>query len=127
MSDATLPLRSGAFFHTFVNQRPVQDKIIKKAVMDAYYRQLPPGTYPCVLLYIDIDPKHVDVNVHPRKLEVKFVDSGSIYARVHELVSNALGQQKIQHGTRKQQPNAHAYTHAQISSSPQESSKTDES
>lgn len=127
VSDATLPLRSGAFFHTFVNQRPVQDKIIKKAVMDAYYRQLPPGTYPCVLLYIDIDPTHVDVNVHPRKLEVKFVDSGSIYARVHELVSNALGQQKIQHGTRKQQPNAHAYAHAQISSSPQDSSKRDES
>jgi len=90
VSDATLSVRSMSHTHLFVNARPVHDKIIKKAVMDAYYRQLAPGMYPCVLLYVTIDPALVDVNVHPRKLEVRFLDSQSIYNRVHNLVRDAL-------------------------------------
>ena len=54
--------------------------------MDAYKRQIVPGSYPFVCLFIQIDPQQVDVNVHPRKTEVKFLDPGSIYSRVHETI-----------------------------------------
>lgn len=58
----------------FVNKRPVDDKIMKKAVMQSINRQMPAGLYPFAYIFVDIDPQHVDVNVHPRKLEVKFLD-----------------------------------------------------
>lgn len=63
----------------YVNTRPIQDKIIKKALMDAYHRQIAPGEYPFAFVNIQSAPGMVDVNVHPRKLEVKFIDPGKIY------------------------------------------------
>jgi DNA mismatch repair protein MutL len=112
VSDATLAVRSVSHTHLFVNSRPVHDKIIKKAVMDAYYRQLAPGMYPCVLLYVTLDPQLVDVNVHPRKLEVRFLDSNSVYSRVHTLVQDALWQQKIHQWERRPWPSFARPDHA---------------
>ncbi len=79
----------------FVNQRPVNDKIMKKAILSAYDRQIKPGEYPLACVFLDIQPNLVDVNVHPRKLEVKFLDPGSIYNLVNMVIKQTLGEQKI--------------------------------
>ncbi|HMS91681.1 MAG TPA: DNA mismatch repair endonuclease MutL, partial [Candidatus Absconditabacterales bacterium] len=79
----------------YVNKRPVQDKVIRKALMDAYYRQIAPSEYPLAILMIEAKPSFVDVNVHPRKLEVKFADSRKVYDMIYSNVRNALGEQRI--------------------------------
>lgn len=79
----------------FVNQRPVNDKIMKKAILSAYDRQIKPGEYPLACVFLDIQPNLVDVNVHPRKLEVKFLDPGGIYNLVNMVIKKTLGEQKI--------------------------------
>lgn len=63
--------------------------------MDAYYRQITPGEYPLAFLMIDAKPSFVDVNVHPRKLEVKFADSRKVYEAIHTAVQTALGEKRI--------------------------------
>jgi len=78
----------------FINSRPVKDKIIQKAVMQAYSRWLEPGLYPCVILFFNIKPDLVDVNIHPRKEEVKFLDPGSIYNLILNTVKNTIEQEK---------------------------------
>jgi DNA mismatch repair protein MutL len=79
----------------YVNKRPVQDKVIKKALMDAYYRQITPNEYPLALLMIDAKPSFVDVNVHPRKLEVKFADSRKVYDLIYSSVIKSFGEHRI--------------------------------
>ncbi len=79
----------------YVNKRPVQDKVIRKALMDAYYRQIAPSEYPLAILMIEAKPSFVDVNVHPRKLEVKFADSRKVYDMIYSNVKNALWEQRI--------------------------------
>jgi len=73
----------------------VQDKIIKRALMDAYARQITPGEYPFAVLMLNTQPGIVDVNVHPRKSEVKFVDSQKIYQIVYSTISRVLGENKV--------------------------------
>lgn len=79
----------------YVNKRPIQDKVIRKALMDAYYRQVAPGEYPLALLMIDAKPNFVDVNVHPRKLEVKFADSKKVYDAVFSNIQKALWERRV--------------------------------
>lgn len=95
LSDPSLTFGSQENIRIFVNARPVQDRILKKALLSAYDRQIHAGTYPLALLFVDIDPEHVDVNVHPRKMEVRFADPGSMYQAVSIAVKNALGNEKI--------------------------------
>lgn len=95
VSDAGLRFGSAENIKIYVNGRPVQDKIIRKALMDAYNRQLTPGEYPFVVLMLDVDPKMVDVNVHPAKLQVKFADSKFVYQLVYDTVSETLWGNKI--------------------------------
>jgi len=78
----------------FVNSRPVKDKIIQKAIMQAYSRWIQPGMYPFVILFMEIDPKLVDVNVHPRKEEVKFIDPWNIYNLVFNVIKENLEKDK---------------------------------
>jgi DNA mismatch repair protein MutL len=63
--------------------------------MDAYHRQIAPGEYPFALLMIESKPGMVDVNVHPRKLEVKFADPGKIYDIIFHSVQKTLGENKV--------------------------------
>lgn len=64
---------------TFVNNRMVKSKIVESAVIDGYYTKLMKGKYPFAIIFLDIDPKDVDVNVHPSKKIVKFADEEKIY------------------------------------------------
>lgn len=95
IGNAQLLFWSGENIKIYVNKRPVQDKVIRKALMDAYYRQIAPSEYPLAILMIDAKPNFVDVNVHPRKLEVKFADSKKVYDMIYSNIKNALWEQRI--------------------------------
>lgn len=69
--------------HFFINNRPVQSHMLLKAVKDAYYTIIPDNTYPACFLHITLDPLLVDVNVHPRKKEVKFSNPQDLFSLVN--------------------------------------------
>ncbi len=74
----------------FVNQRPVQDPALSKAVTQAYHTMVMKGRYPITVLFLEIEPEKVDVNVHPTKAEVRFEDKGEIFRAVGRGVRRAL-------------------------------------
>ncbi len=75
----------------FVNQRFIKSNYLNHAISGAYTGLLPEGSFPFYVLYIEIDPRHIDVNVHPTKTEIKFDDERSIYGIVLAAVRQALG------------------------------------
>jgi DNA mismatch repair protein MutL len=112
-SDAALSFGSPEHIKMYVNQRPVQDRVLKKAIMQAYDRQLAGGLYPLAFLFVDIASDAVDVNVHPRKQEVRFADPWSMYQCVLQAVRQALWDQKIMQvdETQLQQLASASFTH----------------
>ncbi len=74
----------------FVNRRPVQDIALTKALTQAYHTMLMKGRFPIALLFLEIEPEKVDVNVHPTKAEVRFTDKGEIFSAVSRAVRRAL-------------------------------------
>ena len=81
--------------HFFVNNRFIKSNYLNHAVMSAYEGLLPEKHYPFYALFIEIDPSHVDVNVHPTKIEVKFDDERTIYGIIRAAVKQALGTHNI--------------------------------
>ncbi|HYH56166.1 MAG TPA: DNA mismatch repair endonuclease MutL, partial [Anseongella sp.] len=79
----------------FVNNRYIRDAYLNHAVMNAYEELLPPGSYPFYVLFIDIDPAAIDVNVHPTKTEIKFEDEKPVYAIIRSAVKRSLGRYNI--------------------------------
>lgn len=77
--------------YLFVNGRFVKQRYIEHAVHSAYEYLLPDGSYPFFVLFLDIDTRHVDVNVHPTKSEVKFDDERGVYGMLRAVVRRALG------------------------------------
>lgn len=75
----------------FVNKRFVRNNYLNHAVMSAFEGLLPEASFPFYVLFIEIDPKHVDVNVHPTKTEIKFDDERAVYAVVLSAVRQAIG------------------------------------
>ncbi len=74
----------------FVNGRPVRDKMMLGALRGAYSDFLAGGRHPCAVLFIDLDPHEVDVNVHPTKADVRFRDAGHIRGLVVGAIRQAL-------------------------------------
>ena len=75
----------------FVNGRYIKNRSLDHAVAAAFDDLLPKGTYPLFALFLTLDPRHVDVNVHPTKTEVKFDDERGIYGFIRAVVKKALG------------------------------------
>jgi DNA mismatch repair protein MutL len=75
----------------FVNNRYIKSNYLNHAVVSAYENLIPEGTFPFFVLFIEIDPKHIDVNVHPTKTEIKFDDERQVYSLLKTSVRRALG------------------------------------
>jgi len=85
--------RGEQFF--FVNNRFIKDAYLNHAVNKAYEELLAEENSPLYVLFIDIDPAKIDVNVHPTKTEIKYLDEKSIYAIIHSAVKRSLGRFNI--------------------------------
>lgn len=77
----------------FVNRRPVKNSTILHAIADAYGVQLAKGRHAQFILFVDVDPARIDVNVHPTKREVRFAEQDVIHQTVRQAVKTALGDQ----------------------------------
>jgi len=76
--------------YTFVNGRYVRDRAVHAAIHRGLQPLLPPGRQPVGVLFIDLEPGAVDVNVHPQKLEVRFSDTAGVSEAVHTAVARAV-------------------------------------
>jgi DNA mismatch repair protein MutL len=79
----------------FVNKRYIRSNYLVHAVQNAYENLIPQEYFPFFVIFLDIDPRHIDVNVHPTKTEIKFVDERTVYGLVKATVKQALGQHNI--------------------------------
>ena len=85
--------RGEQFF--FVNNRFIRDAYLNHAVLMAFKELLPEDTFPLYVLFIEIDPAKIDINVHPTKTEIKYQDEQTIYAIVRSAVKRSLGRYNI--------------------------------
>ncbi|UOQ55221.1 DNA mismatch repair endonuclease MutL [Hymenobacter cellulosivorans] len=81
--------RGDQFF--FVNNRFIRSAYLNHAVLAAYEGLLPKDTHPFYVLFLELDPKAIDINVHPTKTEIKFEDEKTVYAIVRAAVKQSLG------------------------------------
>lgn len=85
--------RGEQFF--FVNNRFIRDAYLNHAVLTAFEELLPDDSFPFYVLFIDIDPSRIDINVHPTKTEIKYQDEKAIYAIIRSAVKRSLGRYNI--------------------------------
>ena len=90
VSDPALNWANRNHIQLFVNGRAVRDNRLTFAVVQAYHTLLPVGRYPLGLLFLDLPPEDVDVNVHPAKVEVRFRDEGAMFSAVQRQVRAVL-------------------------------------
>jgi DNA mismatch repair protein MutL len=76
--------------YIFVNQRLVRDRVVLHALAEAYRNIIPPTSFPVVLLFLEMPPQEVDVNVHPAKTEVRFRQSGFVHDFIRDSVRTTL-------------------------------------
>ncbi len=81
--------------YIFINNRYVVNRQINHAVFTAYESILQKGDYPFFVLFLDIEPDKIDVNIHPSKMEVKFEDEKSIYNLLLAVIRKSLGIQNL--------------------------------
>jgi DNA mismatch repair protein MutL len=76
--------------YIFVNHRLVRDRVVLHALAEAYRNIIPPASFPVVLLFLEMPPQEVDVNVHPAKTEVRFRQSGFVHDFIRDTVRTTL-------------------------------------
>ena len=81
---------NGNGLYLFVNGRPVRDRLLRHALIEAYRDLLPRGRFPVGVLFLDVPPETVDVNVHPAKWEVRFVNPQAIHRAIRHAVRDAM-------------------------------------
>jgi DNA mismatch repair protein MutL len=85
--------RGEQFF--FANNRFIKNSYLNHAVMSAFEGLMPEGSHPFYVLFIEIDPVHIDINVHPTKTEIKFDDERTVYAIVQAAVRKSMSQHNL--------------------------------
>ena len=76
--------------YLFINNRIISSPLIYRAIFNAYNRFIPHWNFPGYILHIDVDPTQVDVNVHPRKQEVRFANESELFRVVYHAINSAL-------------------------------------
>ncbi len=74
----------------YINNRHIRDRLITRAIMEGYGQRLMKGQYPQAVIFIQIDPSKVDVNVHPTKQEVRFHNSNAVYKTIASAIGKGL-------------------------------------
>ncbi len=82
--------KNNSHLHIFINGRFIKDKVVLHAISEGYSSILDSSLYPFVVLFIKVDPKHIDINVHPQKSEVRFSDGRKIHLVTVKVISDAL-------------------------------------
>ena len=82
--------------YTFVNGRAVRDRLLIRAISNAYATLLPRGRYPAVVAFITLPPQDVDVNVHPMKAEVRFRRGRAVFETLYRVLRERLANQSAQ-------------------------------
>ncbi|MEO9966676.1 MAG: DNA mismatch repair endonuclease MutL [Reichenbachiella sp.] len=85
--------RGEQFF--FINNRFIKSSYLNHAVQGAYEGMIQEGQFPFYALFVEMDPIHIDINVHPTKTEVKFDDERSVYGIIKAAVKQALGKHNV--------------------------------
>ncbi len=85
----TLNRSASSHIYTFINGRYIRDRVVQHSIMDGYRHLLMKGRFPVVVLFLEIAPDKVDVNVHPTKHEVRFREQ----AMVHDFIAASLQEQ----------------------------------
>lgn len=83
ISRPTLSRNNAQQMHFFVNNRLVKDRLMHTASMNAYRNLIHSGRYPVLFLYYEIDPKEIDINVHPTKQEIKFAHEDAVFSATY--------------------------------------------
>lgn len=91
LSEPDFHLPASRFQVFLVNRRVVQDRLLGAALKEAYQGSLPRGRHPAAFVALNLPPDQVDVNVHPAKAEVRFLEPGRVYALLVAAFREALG------------------------------------
>jgi len=94
LSPPELSFRDRGHLYLFVNGRSVRDRLLLAALAEGWQGYFPKGAYPAAILFLEIPPEAVDVNVHPTKAEVRFRDPQRIFPWVSRVLREAWGQMK---------------------------------
>jgi DNA mismatch repair protein MutL len=89
LSPPSLSFRDRSHLYLFVNGRSVRDRLLLSALAQAWEGFFPKGAFPAALLFLDLPPEAVDVNVHPTKAEVRFRDPGRVFSWVSHAAREA--------------------------------------
>jgi DNA mismatch repair protein MutL len=85
-----LSLSTAKSIFTYVNGRFVRDRIVNRSILDAYRTLIPRDRYPIAILFIDLSPHRIDVNVHPTKREVRFREQEKVYRSIQRAIQAQL-------------------------------------
>lgn len=86
--EKAMAMRTGQYL--YINQRPIFSPLIAKAVKEAFGTRIHEHSYPRFVLFLEMAPDQIDVNVHPQKKEVRFQDEGAIFRKVQKAIEEAL-------------------------------------
>lgn len=75
-----------------VNKRVIKDYTLQQAVVQAYFRKLPQNRFPAALISLQLNPDLLDVNVHPTKMAVKFINDKEVFSFINKTISNKLNE-----------------------------------
>jgi len=86
----TLTVSTARSIFTYVNGRFVRDRTVNRSIFDAYRALIPRDRYPIAILFMDLSPHRIDVNVHPTKREIRFRDQERVYRSIHLALQSKL-------------------------------------